>query len=593
MHIEAMSFRPRSGRSLSKAIGPSDVFDVIVAGSGAAGLTAAASAAAAGASVLVVEASERFGGTSALSGGGVWVPGNHAMIEAGLEDGSEAGLAYLRHLAGHLAAGAVDDDMLRVYVEQAPRMLRFVEAHSPIRFRSAVAYPDYYPEAPGGRSGGRTVEAAFFDGERLGAERARLRDPIAVMLILGQVMASMREARTLAAGGLRGTLLAVVKLLGYALALPWRRRRGRDRRLALGNALVAGLRVGLDRQGVAVAYGTRLVGIERADGGPVQVAGGPVQVRLRDGDGERVVTARGGVVVATGGFSRSAAHKQRLQSASPEPAWSAAVDEDDGTAIDLADAIGAQTALTGESWWMPVTCVPGDARPHLLVIERSLPGSLIVDVAGDRFANESAPYEDFVKAMWSHVRARQQPPRAWMIIDAANRRRYPTGPMLPGGVYPERRWSAAHRAWMRAADSVGELAKLIAMAPDRLEATLHRFNAMAARGVDDDFRRGESLYDRYYGDPACVPNPCLRALSGRLYAFEIHPGELGSKGGMVVDVEGRVVDGSGVAIDGIYAAGNATANPLGDLYPGAGGTLGPGMTWGFLAGRHAAGRAKG
>lgn len=549
-----------------------EAVDLLVVGSGAAGFAAALAARAEGASVLLCERADVLGGTTAYSGGALWLPANPRLRGAGFEDSPGRALTYLKDLT----AGAVDESVLRAYVETAPEVVDLLEAWTPLRFAACLRYPDYYPERPGGLPGGRTVEPEPVDGRRLGPDFARLRAPQSLTLMLGRVSLTAREAHGLVATGLRGMLAAGLRFSWWLLR-PWRWRGGRDSRLALGNALIAGLWLGARARGVEIWTGARVTKLE-AEAGRIAAA------LVEHGGRAWSVRVKHGVVLACGGYSRDDARKRALHGMPTSADWGASVDEDDGAALDLTEGLNADTDLLAAAWWMPVFQVPGEGYARAVVLERALPGAIVVGPDGRRFVNESAPYEDFVRAM----RGRNLAP-AWLILDDWHRRRFPLGPLLPGLFQPRHLWPRGLDGnWIHRADSPERLAEQISVDAVGLVETLQRFNADAVSGRDSLYGRGESAYDRYYADPAAGLNPCLHPLrTPPYYAVALWPGDLGSKGGLRTDADAQVLDRQGQPIAGLYAAGNAAANPLGDIYPGAGGTLGPAAVFGIRAARHA------
>lgn len=546
--------------------------DLIVVGSGAAGMAGALAAHEAGLRVMVLERADVIGGTTALSGGALWLPANPRMIEAGIDDSADEALTYLRELT----AGRVHEDVLAAYVETAAEVVAFLERTTPLRMAACTRYADYYPERRGGKPGGRTVEPEAFDGRTLGRRFSRLRRPQSLTLMLNRVSLTAREAHGLVATGWAGILRAGLSFARWLLT-PWRWRGGRDSRLALGNALAAGLWQGLHGAGITIRTGARVRELihsaERVVGVRIEVDGRTAEIR-----------ARSGVLLACGGHSRDDARKRRLHGDPTSADWGASVPEDTGDALDITAPLGADTDLLEAAWWMPIFRVPGEDYARAVVLERALPGAIVVGSDGRRFVNESAPYEDFVRAM----RAGGHAP-AWLIVDRWHRQRYPLGPLMPGRVQPMALAPARlRRQWLKRADSPESLAAQIGVDPAGLAATMRAFSAAALGGKDPDFGRGESAYDRYYADPAAGPNPCLRPLRPPFWAVPLYPGDLGSKGGLRTDCNGAVLRSDGTPIRGLWAAGNAAANPLGDIYPGAGGTIGPAVVFGMRAARAAA-----
>jgi 3-oxosteroid 1-dehydrogenase len=538
-------------------------FDVVVAGSGAAGMTAALTAADLGLSVVVVEKAGTFGGSTARSGGGIWAPGNAVLRAAGVTDTPAQARAYLAHVAGADAPAALRE----AFVEHGPAMLDLVLARTPLRLAWVPGYADYYPEAPGGLASGRSVEPVPMDSRVLGGELARLARPY----LPAPVPITQADYRWLSLGPRHPRAIRA----GVRVAA--RAARGRvtgHRMLSLGQALAAGLRAGLLRGGVPVWLDAPMTGLEVRDG---RVTG----VRVtRDGE-PLTIRARRGVLIATGGFERNEEMRRRYQREPADPHWTTGALGNTGDGIRAGLDLGAATGLMDDAWWGPSIALPGG--PYFCLAERSLPGCILVNGAGQRFVNESAPYVDAVHAMYDQNTPENPHIPAWLVFDQRYRDRYVFAGLPPGRALP-RRWYAAGSV-VRADDLAG-LAQAAGVAADGLAKTVTRFNEFAAAGRDGEFGRGESAYDRYYGDPRVRPNPNLAPLARPpYYAARIVPGDLGTKGGLRTDEHARVLREDGTVIPGLYAAGNASASVMGHSYAGAGATIGPAMTFGYIAAR--------
>ncbi|RSM55837.1 3-oxosteroid 1-dehydrogenase [Actinoplanes sp. ATCC 53533] len=537
-----------------------DEFDVIVVGSGGAGMTAALTAAHHGLSAVVVEKAEVYGGSTARSGGGLWLPGNEVLTRAGVAADADGARAYLAHVAGP----AVPPERRRAFLEHGPAMLAFVRAHTPVDFAWVPGYPDYYPEATGGVPGGRTVEPRPLDARVLGPDLGTLAPPY---LAAPNGMAVTAVDYRWLSLGLRHprAVSTAVRLAAGTLLARLRRRR----RLTMGQALAGGLRAGLRTAGVPVWLATPMLELtterERVTGIVVERDGRPVRLR-----------ARRGVLLGSGGFEHNEGMRRRYQRIGTE--WTVGAPGNTGDGIEAGRLLGAELDLMDEAWWGP--SLPLTGGPYFCLAERNLPGGLVVDGTGQRFFNESAPYVEAVHAMLGRDGEAPHLP-AWLVTDQTYRDRYLFAGRGPRAALP-RRWFAAgiaHRA-----DTLEDLAGRIGAPAEALRATVERFNGFAARGHDDDFQRGASAYDRYYGDPRQHPNPCLGALrKPPFYAFSLVPGDLGTKGGLRTDERARVLRADGTPIPGLYAAGNASASVMGRGYAGAGATLGPAMTFGYLA----------
>jgi 3-oxosteroid 1-dehydrogenase len=538
-------------------------FDVVVVGSGAAGMTAALAAADHGLRAVVLEKTDWFGGSTARSGGGIWAPGNEVLRKAGVRDTPEQARAYLAHVAGD----GVPAPRQQALLEHGPAMLALVRAAAPVDFAWVPNYADYYPEAPGGLAQGRSIEPVPLDGRVLGTELAHLNAPY--LPTPNGITITQADYRWLSLGPRHPrAVLATAKVFGRLA----RARVLRQRTLSMGQALAAGLRAGLLAKDVPVWLGTPMTGLELTDG---RVTG----VRVtRDGQ-PAVIRARRGVVLAAGGFERNGDMRRRYQREPIGTEWTTGSAGNTGDAIAAGEAAGAALDLMDDAWWGP--SIPLPSGPYFCLAERSLPGCLLVNGAGQRFVNESAPYVDAVHAMYDgHCDANPHIP-AWLIIDQRYRSTYVFAGRPPRQPL-SRRWYRAGVVYR--APTIPELAEQAGLDPAGLAKTVTRFNEFATAGRDEDFHRGDSAYDRYYGDPRIRPNPCLAPLvKAPFYAVKIVPGDLGTKGGLRTDERARVLREDGTPIAGLYAAGNASAAVMGHSYAGAGATIGPAMTFGYIA----------
>lgn len=550
--------------------------EILVVGSGAGGLTAALTAAELGCKPLVIEKGHLWGGTSATSGGTLWIPCSRHMREAGAADRPEDALAYMQALVGEDAPEA----KIQAYIDNAGKMLDFLEAQGGPKFR-CVDYADYHMDLPGARRN-RSHEAAPISASQLGPDCSSLQPTHPAGQAFGRVNWTIGEARPIITRG-KGWLWTVCKVMArYWLDLPQRYRTPRDRRLTGGNALVGQLRLGLNVRNVPVQLGAIFKDLilqqGRAAGAWVEIAGE-----------RRAIGARRGVILAAGGFERNDRMRKAHFRGASSADWSGSQRNNVGDAIQAAQRAGAALALMDAAWWAPVFRLSDEERARPMFVERALPGCLIVNGLGQRYMNEAASYHAAGGEMM-RLNAPECPTApSWFVFDAWYRSRYAVGPMLPGPPSWDGRLRASFREVLRKGDSAAALAAEIGANPAVLKATFARFNAYAAKGADPDFNRGASGYDRYYGDPRNQPNPCLRSLDKPpYYALKIFPGDIGTKGGVVTDEHGRALDGNGQPIPGLYAIGNSSVSVMGRAYPGAGATLGPAMTFGYLAARHAA-----
>ena len=531
------------------------VHDVIVLGTGAAGLVAALAAADSGASVGLYEKGDQLGGTTALSGGTCWIPNNPHMTDAGCQDSREDALAYLMSLSH----GLIDESLAATFVDTGPDVIRWLEDRTPLRFRVVKGFPDYHPEHPGGKpGGGRSLDPGLISYTDLGSWAERVVRPA------HNPHVSLVETSI---GGGDGPLDP--HLL--------EERQRRDVR-GCGPALVGGLLRALLDRGVEPVTGARAVRLLMDDGAVhgvrFEMAADTFDVRAR------------AVVLATGGFEwDTALVRDFLRGPMDSPA---SVPTNTGDGLRMAMEAGAELGNMREAWWVPTIEIPGDERfgrqrAQLILRERTLPRSIMVNKRGRRFVNEAANYNALGGAF------HQFDPTAfsygnlpcWLVVDHEYVRRYGFAGSEPGHA-PE---------WLACASSVAELARRIDVDSQDLGDTIARWNAMAAAGRDVDFGRGDSAYDGWSGDQsrlgtrAATLGPLDQA---PFYAVEIHSGTLGTKGGPRTTADGQVIDVRGTPIPGLYAAGNAMAAVTGMVYGGAGGTLGPAITFGYLAGRHAA-----
>lgn len=543
-------------------------FDLVVVGSGT-GLLAALTAAEEGLSVLVVEKSEHVGGSTALSGGGFWIPGNSVLREAGAVDSEERIRAYLRAVT----KGEVDEERWGSHVTYGPAAVDLMRRRTPLRFSFMREYADYFPELPGGSPGGRAVEPAPFNAKALGADRALLKPPALKAPFPMPITSSGYKWLNLAARDLRGVRQGARGLgMGVGGMLV-----GREY-VTLGQALVAGLLAGVRRMGISLWTRSPLKDLLVERGRVVGV------VVSRDGV-DTVVRVERGVILAAGGFERNAEMKHRYQSEHLDTAWTLGNEHNTGEVIEIAQAHGADLAFMNESWWFPALPIPGP-MPGSLLAERSLPGSIMVNGAGRRFMNEAVNYMTAGQVILGLHKESDPHIPAWLVFDQRFRNRY----LFGGALMPRQ---ALPKAWYDAgvavkADTVPALAAAVGL--PELPATVERFNLLARQGHDDDFGRGESAYDRYYGDPKVTPNPCLGVIdSGPFYAVKVVPGDLGTCGGIRADGFARALRADGSVIEGLYATGNAAGNAFGRVYPGPGATVGQGLSYGYVAAKHAAG----
>ncbi|WP_207483907.1 FAD-dependent oxidoreductase [Arenibaculum pallidiluteum] len=554
--------------------------DVLVAGSGAGGMAAAVAARLHGLDVIVAEKEALFGGTTAISGGGLWLPNSSLARGLGAEDSPEAVRTYLEHEVGN----RLDADLADAFIAAAPRMVDFFQSRTAVQFLAAPGFPDYHPTAPGSRPG-RTLRAAPYDARALGRQIELLRPPLPQMTVLGMLAVSgeevlhfMRATRS-AASALYVSRVVSRHLLDLAV-------RGRGTRLTNGNALAARLlRAGLDA-GVSL-WNSSAVDELITDGGRV------VGAVVRRPGGSVRVECRRGVVLACGGFPANDEMRTRIF---PHPSarvrhWWPGPPGNTGDGIRLGESVGGaiRNDHTNVAAWTPFSLVPvagGGVAPFPHFVDRGKPGIIAVGPDGRRFVNESNSYHDVVEALLARS-GEGSDVHAFMIADRRAIRRYGLGFAKP---FPFPLQPYLRSGYLVSGASLRELAGRLGIDADALEETVRRFNGHARDGADPEFGRGQNVYNRYMGDPFHTPNPCLAPLeTPPFYAVRLVPGELATFPGLAVDRFARVVDGQRKPIGGLYAAGNDMASIMGGGYPGPGITLGPAMTFGYIAGNHLAG----
>ena len=537
--------------------------DVVVVGAGGAGMTAALASQARGLETVLIEKSGYFGGSTARSGGGVWIPNNYALEAAGQGDDPELSRLYLDSIVGDVVPKVRRD----TYLERGPEVMDFIRERTPLRFTWVPQYADYHPEAPGGRAAGRSAEPVPMDARFLGDELARLHPQYTKAP--ANMIVTQADFRKISLGlrTLRGPVTMAKVLLRRIVSLV----RG-QRMYAMGNAIAIGLRKGLMDAGVPVHYDTELRDLVLEDG---RVVG--VRV-LRDGV-ESVIRARRGVILGSGGFEKNLELREKYQPQPTSVDWTTGSQFNTGGGVLAGIAAGAQTDLMDDAWWGPT--IPLPSGPWFCLAERNLPGSIIVNQAGRRFMNEAQPYVEAVHEIYRGEATGVGHVPAWMIVDQRYRNRYLFAGLSPRQPFPGRWYK---NGTVRKAATLKALAAEIGVPADALVETVERFNGFARAGVDGDFHRGESAYDKYYSDPRVKPNPSLHVIDqAPFYAVKIVPGDLGTKGGLVTDEHARVLRPDGSAIPGLYAAGNVSSAVMGRTYAGPGATIGPALTFGYLA----------
>jgi succinate dehydrogenase/fumarate reductase flavoprotein subunit len=557
--------------------------DVLVAGSGAGGMAAAVTARRHGLDVVVAEKESWFGGTTALSGGWLWVPGNRLGEPLGASEPHGAARAYLQDQCGPW----FDADRVDAFLAAGPRMVEFLTRETAVRFECPVMFPDYHPDAPGGAPGGRSIVAEPFDGRSLGRSLATLRPPLPELTLFGMMLGSGKEIVHFfnATRSLESAWVVAKRLAAHARDLALYRR---GIRLTNGNALAGRLLKSAEDAGVRLLLCSPVRELVRADGA---VRGAILETAA----GRARVNARRGVVLACGGFPQDRDRRRRLFPHAPTGAehWSPAPAGNTGDGLRLAESLGARIEqdLPNAAAWVPVSRVrrkdgTTGIFPHF--IDRAKPGVIAVTRRGRRFVNEGNSYHDFVQALTAACGPGEEP-TAFLLADHRAIRRYGLGfvKAFPLPLAPH-----VASGYLLRGTTLAEFAAKAGIDAHALQVTLDEYNRHAREGHDPAFGKGSTAYNRFLGDATVAPNPCLAPLdTAPFYAVQVVVGDLGTYAGIRTDASARVLGERGQPIPGLYAAGNDMASIMGGNYPAGGITLGPAMTFGYIAGCHLAGVA--
>lgn len=554
--------------------------DVVVIGSGAGGLSAAVTAAYHGLKVIVVEKAPVCGGATSWSGGWAWTPGNPLAKADGVAEDTELFRTYLRHRLGTRYRPTQVD----AFLEAVPHMVGFFQQKTSLQFVAGAKIKDIYGDTPGAGTGHRSVGPKPYDARKVRPEiRAKMRHQLYATSFLGMgIMAGDDLGKFLSAsrGSLPGIVHAGIRVTRHVWDLLFHRR---NMQLVNGTALTARLMKSADDLGVEFrvsAPATRLL---------TDTSGKVTGVVIAGSTGEYELTATRGVVMAAGGFPRDVDRRRELFPGAPTGTehWTLAPRESTGDGITMAQELGAhfETDMESPVAWCPVSLVPyanGKVGTFPHIMDRAKPGSMGVRADGKRFVNEANGYYDYVDAM---VKATPEGEEVagWQIADARFVRKFPLGMAKP---LPVPLTPYLRSGYLKKGGTLAELAAACGIDPAGLEATVAEFNENARRGVDPEFGRGASEFNRYGGDPKNTPNPTLGALEkGPFYAVKIVPGSFGTFAGLAADERSRVLRGDGSVIDGLYVAGNDQASVMGGHYPAGGINLGPALTFGYIAGR--------
>ncbi len=550
--------------------------DVLVIGTGASGMATAVTAASQGLKVLVVEKEPRFGGTTARSGGWLWIPGNRLATEQGIHEPAGAALAYMKHeTTTHFDAARVN-----AFLENGPKAVDFFTRNTAVQFDMPPVFPDYHAEAPGGQQGGRSMVARPFDGRELGPRIKDLAPPLPELTVFGMMLGSGKEIKHFmrALKSVESFAYVTKRLTRHFLDVL---RHGRGMTLTNGNALAGRLAKAAMDLNIPVWLSS-----------PVQklvVEYDGVTGAIVHRDGQRIrINAKRGVVLACGGFPHDVERRKALFPHAPtgKEHYSPSPVTNTGDGLRLAEAVGGHVdgTIPHAAAWVPtsVTTRPDGSKgvmPHF--IDRAKPGVIAVTPKGKRFTNEGSSYHDFVQDM---VKACKGEPEvsSWLLCDHRVLRNYGLGCVAP---FPLPFGRHLKTGYLKHGATIAELAKQIGIESAILQATVDEFNRDARNGEDPAFGKGSKAYNRYQGDELIKPNPCLAPLEqGPFYAIKLVVGDIGTFAGLVTDEKTRVLDDAGRPIKGLYAVGNDAASVMGGNYPGAGITLGPALTFGYVAG---------
>jgi glycine/D-amino acid oxidase-like deaminating enzyme len=555
--------------------------DFLVIGSGAGALTAAITAGMAGLKVLIVEKEPLFGGASARSGGGVWIPGSSKASKAGRSDSRAEMITYFKHEA----QDRYDEKRVCAFLDEGPRMLKFLEDNSPIRFFLLDGFPDYYPDHPGGSANARSLGILAVDGRKLGPEIKRLRPPMAISHIMGMMIGLEDYIHYMRAGQSMTSFLYVAKLL---LRL-FRDKlfHGRSMRLGGGNAIVGSLAAKVFELGIPLWTSSPARSLIRENGG---ISGAVVET----GGGFVRVLARRGVLLATGGFPHDTARRAKLfpMGARSAEMWALMPYGNTGDGIRMGEEVGG---VFDERMPMPIALSPisrlalkeGQLATFPVFGSRGGPGVIAVTRRGVRFTDEARSYHSFGKALLEACKGEAEAV-GFLICDKRALRRYGLGYAHPFPL-PVRRHLRS--GYVLTADNLQRLAEKAGIDAHALVATVEEYNRAAREGSDPRFGRGLNAYDLAAGDPTHAPNPCVGPLEGPPYfALRVVPGSVGTFAGLMTDENARVLDKQSSAIPGLYATGNDLSSITGGDYIGGGCTIGPAMTFGYIAAKHVAGK---
>jgi succinate dehydrogenase/fumarate reductase flavoprotein subunit len=559
--------------------------DVLVIGSGASGMSAAVSAAAHGLKVLIVEKEPKFGGTTARSGGWLWIPGTSLAKAWGIVESPDLARTYLRNQAGN----SYDSDRVDAFIEHGPKAVDFFTQKTAVRFDMPLVFPDYHAEAPGGTQGGRSMVARPFDGHELGGNIKNLGAALPELTVFGMMLGSGKEIVHFmrATRSVQSAMYVTKRLSKHFFQVL---RYGRGMILTNGNALAGRLAKSAFDLGVPLWLSS--------PARELIIEGSTVRGAVIERDGKRVrVNARKGVVLACGGFPHDVARRKELFPHAPtgKEHYSPGPTGNTGDGLRLAEAAGGKvdTSLPHAAAWVPVSITTRKDGSHGVMphfIDRAKPGVIAVTANGRRFTNEGNSYHDFVQAMAAACAGKDEV-TSYLICDHQTLRKYGLGAVAP---FPLPLAHHLRTGYLLKGATLRELAGKAGIDAAAFEQTINDYNIHAREGNDPQFGKGSTAYNRYQGDALHSPNPCVKPIEkGPFYAIKVVVGDLGTYAGLTTDKYSRVLDGDRQPITGLYAVGNDIASIMGGNYPGAGITLGPALTFGHIAGCHLAGRPTG
>lgn len=547
-------------------------YDVIVVGSGAAGLTAAVTAKQKGLSVLLIEKTDQFGGSTALSGGAVWIPNNIYLQEAGLKDTAQEAEDYLNATVGDSSPKEV-----RVaYLERGIEMIQFLRDNTRVHWSYISGYSDYYPTHKGGKAEGRSIEAELFNLKKLGKMYPYLRrsqiDSMGMVVMAKEFHKLNMVGRTF--GGMLQAIKVGMRFFRQTLSF------GTYKPASLGEALIARLMRSYQDLDGEIWLSSPFTDLIKDTDGSI------VGIELKK-EGQLIkVKANKGVIFGSGGFSHNQILREKYLPHPTDTEWTLASEGQTGDFIEPALRVGAKLAVMDRVWGTPTAILKG--KPAFMpVAERAIPGMIIVDQEGNRYQNEVTPYHEFVDRMYGHIKTKKENKSipSWFIFDQRSKNRYLILGQLPFMSFPKK-WT--NEGFVKKADSIEALAKMVDVSESNLKKTIAQYNKYVKENDDKEFKRGQTAHDRFYGDPK-LRNPNLQVLDkAPFYAIAFYPGDIGTKGGVTINKHGQVLDTKGRPIKGLYAAGNASAAVMGNTYPGPGATIGPAMVFGYLSALHIA-----